>query len=95
VTGRGGQGIWNMEMGGRNGAVVAAFPVRAGEELMLVSDGGQTIRMPADEVRIAGRKTLGVTLFRLSADERVVSAASLVPADAADAAVDAADAAGG
>jgi DNA gyrase subunit A len=95
VTGRGGQGIWNMEMGGRNGAVVAAFPVRAGEELMLVSDGGQTIRMPADEVRIAGRKTLGVTLFRLSADERVVSAASLVPADAADAAADAADAAGG
>jgi len=95
VTGRGGIGIWNMEMNGRNGAVVAAFPVRAGEELMLVSDGGQTIRMAADGVRIAGRKTLGVTLFRLSADERVVSAASLVPADAADAAVDAADAADG
>ncbi len=80
LTGRGGQGIWNMEMSGRNKAVVAAFPVTDGQELMLVSDGGQMIRLGVDSVRIAGRKTLGVTLFRLAAEERVVSVAPLAEA---------------
>ncbi|HZH26916.1 MAG TPA: DNA gyrase subunit A [Azospirillaceae bacterium] len=84
LAGRGGQGIWNMEMNGRNGAVVASFPVAAGHDLMLVSDSGQMIRMPVDSVRIAGRKTLGVTLFRVSADERVVSATPLAEAAAGD-----------
>jgi DNA gyrase subunit A len=75
VTGRGGQGIWNMEMNERNGLIAAAFPVGEDDQVMLVSDGGQMIRMPVHDVRIAGRKTLGVTLFRVSHDERVVSVA--------------------
>ncbi|MBP2290770.1 DNA gyrase subunit A [Azospirillum rugosum] len=77
VTGRGGQGIWNMEMGERNGSIVAAFPVEAKHQVMMVTNGGQVIRMPIHDVRIAGRKTLGVTLFRVGADERVVSVASI------------------
>ncbi|MBP2315995.1 DNA gyrase subunit A [Azospirillum soli] len=77
VTGRGGQGIWNMEMGERNGAIVAAFPVEETHQVMMVTNGGQVIRMPIHDVRIAGRKTLGVTLFRVGADERVVSVASI------------------
>lgn len=78
ITSRGGQGIWNMEMGERNGAIVAAFPVTPQHQVMLVTNGGQMIRMPIHTVRIAGRKTQGVTLFRVAADERVVSVASLV-----------------
>ncbi|KAA0685904.1 DNA gyrase subunit A [Azospirillum brasilense] len=77
VTGRGGQGIWNMEMGDRNGSIVAAFPVEDSHQVMMVTNGGQVIRMPIHDVRIAGRKTLGVTLFRVGADERVVSVASI------------------
>ena len=77
VAGRGGQGIWNMEMGERNGSIVAAFPVEANHQVMMVTNGGQVIRMPLHDVRAAGRKTLGVTLFRVGADERVVSVASI------------------
>ena len=88
LASRGGLGIWNMEMSGRNRAVVAAVPVRDGMELMLVSDGGQMIRLGIDTVRIAGRKTLGVTLFRLAPEERVVSVAPLAEAAAAAAPAD-------
>lgn len=77
VSGRGGQGIWNMEMGGKNGSIVAAFPVTAGDQVMMVSDRGQVIRMPVHDVRIAGRKTQGVTLFRIDAEEHLVSVASI------------------
>ncbi|PWC55539.1 DNA gyrase subunit A [Azospirillum sp. TSO22-1] len=77
ITNRGGQGIWNMEMAERNGAVVAAFPVEESHQVMMVTNGGQVIRMPIHDVRVAGRKTLGVTLFRVGADERVVSVASI------------------
>ncbi|AWK85156.1 DNA gyrase subunit A [Azospirillum thermophilum] len=77
VTGRGGQGIWNMEMGERNGSIVAAFPVEESHQVMMVTNSGQVIRMPLHDVRIAGRKTLGVTLFRVAAEERVVSVASI------------------
>jgi DNA gyrase subunit A len=75
VTGRGGQGIWNMEMNHRNGLIAAAFPVEEHDQVILVTDGGQMIRMPVHDVRIAGRKTLGVTLFRVAQEERVVSVA--------------------
>jgi DNA gyrase subunit A len=101
VTGRGGQGIWNMEMGERNGSIVATFPVEASHQVMMVTNGGQVIRMPLHDVRAAGRKTLGVTLFRVGAEERVVSVASIAEdegengdvADATDGVID--DAAAG
>ncbi len=77
IAGRGGQGIWNMEMGERNGSIVAAFPVESNHQVMMVTNGGQVIRMPLHDVRVAGRKTLGVTLFRVGAEERVVSVATI------------------
>jgi len=77
LAGRGGAGIWNMEMSERNGAVVATFPVTEGQDIMLVSDGGQIIRMPVGDIRVAGRRTQGVTIFRVSDQERVVSVAAL------------------
>ncbi|HYE49083.1 MAG TPA: DNA gyrase subunit A [Azospirillaceae bacterium] len=94
LTGRGGQGIWNMDMGDRNKALVAVFPIKETDQIMMVSNGGQVIRMPVHDIRIAARKTKGVTLFRVSADERVVSVASLAD-EGEDAAEDGADVAEG
>ncbi|PWC36295.1 DNA gyrase subunit A [Azospirillum sp. TSO35-2] len=94
VTGRGGQGIWNMEMGERNGRIVAAFPVESNHQVMMVTNGGQVIRMPLHDVRVAGRKTLGVTLFRVGADERVVSVATIAEEDGENGGENGIDAAG-
>jgi DNA gyrase subunit A len=77
VAGRGGQGIANIEVSERNGQVVDAFTVADNDEIMLVTDGGQLIRCPVHDIRIAGRRTQGVTLFRVAEDERVVSIARL------------------
>ncbi|HYB09476.1 MAG TPA: DNA gyrase subunit A [Alphaproteobacteria bacterium] len=74
VTGRGGKGIEAIDLG-RDAAttLVAGFPVVERDQIMLVTDGGQLIRCPVHDVRIAGRATRGVTLFRVSEGERVVS----------------------
>jgi DNA gyrase subunit A len=77
ITGRGGKGIRNYDMTERNGAAVAAFPIGANDQIMLVTDAGQLIRCPVDDIRIAGRLTQGVTLFRVGEEERVVSIARL------------------
>ena len=73
VTGRGGSGIVAMGMAKKNNAVVASFPVEETDDIMLITDQGQTIRSPVSSVRIAGRSTQGVTLFRVESGERVVS----------------------
>lgn len=74
VTGRGGQGITNIALSPRNGGAVAAtFPVRPGDGVMLVTDAGRLIRVPADQVRVTGRSAMGVTLFRLGETECVTS----------------------
>ena len=79
-TGRGGQGLIAHDMS-RGGHLVAAFPVEHGDELMMVSDQGQIIRAPVDDIRIAGRNTRGVILFRTAEDEHVVSVERLAEAD--------------
>jgi len=74
VMGRGGaQGTWAMDMKNRNKAIVASFPVEESDDLMLISEGGQTIRVPVAGIRVAGRATQGVTVFRVEEGERVVS----------------------
>jgi DNA gyrase subunit A len=74
VTGRGGQGIANITLAPRNGkAVVATFPVRPGDDIMMMTDAGRLIRVPGDQVRVTGRQAMGVTLLRVDADERVTS----------------------
>ena len=77
VTGRGGSGIANMEITDKTGPVVETFPVGPADQIMLVTDRGQLIRTPVDDIRIAGRKTQGVTLFRVETGERVVSVSHL------------------
>ena len=83
TSGRGGQGITSMDLTRSRGRrkisplVVAAFPVEPNDEVVLVTDGGQLIRSGVDDIRIAGRSTRGVTLFRVADDEQVVSVAWL------------------
>jgi DNA gyrase subunit A len=74
VTGRGGQGIANITLAPRNGkTVVATFPVRQGDDIMMVTDAGRLIRVPVDQVRTTGRQAMGVTLFRVDKGEHVTS----------------------
>ena len=60
--------------------MVAAFPVADDDQVMLVTDRGQVIRIPVDDIRIAGRNTQGVTLFDVADGEHVVSVARLTGA---------------
>ena len=84
VTGRGGQGIANMEMSARNKEIVSSFPIEDGNQIMMVTDGGKLIRMPVADIRIAGRKTQGVILFRTGDNEKVVSVTCLDADDGDD-----------
>jgi DNA gyrase subunit A len=77
TSGRGGKGILAMVVNERNGNLVASFPIDDADQIMLVTDGGQLIRCPVDDVRIAGRNTQGVRVFKTDADERVVSVESI------------------
>ena len=77
ITGRGGSGIANMDITDKTGPVVESFQVGAADQIMLVTDRGQLIRCPVDDIRIAGRKTQGVVLFRVEGGERVVSVSHL------------------
>jgi DNA gyrase subunit A len=91
-TNRGGQGITNIETSARNGCVVASFPAHNGQQLMLVTDQAKLIRTTVGDIRIAGRNTQGVTLFKVADNEHVVSAARIEESeDEAEAVVDVED----
>jgi DNA gyrase subunit A len=77
ITGRGGQGINNMDLTRRSDAVVAVFPVGQNDQIMLVTDGGMVIRCPVHDIRIVRRGSAGVVIFRVGDGERVVSVARL------------------
>ncbi len=76
ITGRGGKGIVAMAVNKRNGNLVASFPVEDEDQIMLISDGGQTIRLPVGgdkPIRIVSRGSQGVIVFDTAQDEKVVS----------------------
>ncbi len=73
TSGRGGKGIIAIVVNDRNGRVCASFPVEHSDQIMLVTDGGQLIRTHVEGIRVAGRNTQGVTIFRTREDEKVVS----------------------
>ncbi|HET7413690.1 MAG TPA: DNA gyrase subunit A [Pararhizobium sp.] len=75
ISGRGGKGIKATDVSKVDdiGPLIAAFPIEDGDQIMLVSNGGQLIRVPVQGIRIASRATKGVTIFATSDDERVVS----------------------
>jgi len=74
VTNRGGKGIIGIITSERNGNVAASFPVNEGDEIILSTDKGRVIRCAVKEIRSAGRNTQGVRIFKLSGEEKVVSA---------------------
>jgi DNA gyrase subunit A len=89
VTGRGGQGITNISLTSRTGReVVATFPLRGSDDVMLVTDNGRLIRLPAHQVRITGRSAMGVTLLRLNEGERVTSCFPVIDDQGEDAAIE-------
>ena len=73
VPGCGGKGIIAMVVNQRNGRVVASFPVDETDQIMLLTDRGQLIRVPVNGISIMGRSTQGVIVFDTAQDERVVS----------------------
>ena len=77
ITHRGGSGFANIKLGGKNTAVAGSFPVDDNHDIIMVTDGGKIIRTPVADVRIAGRATAGVTLFRTAENEKVMSAISI------------------
>ncbi|HRN87542.1 DNA gyrase subunit A [Hyphomicrobium sp.] len=83
TSGRGGKGIVAMVVNERNGNLRASFPIEDTDQIMLVTDGGQLIRCPVHDVRIAGRNTQGVRIFKTDAEERVVSV-ERIPDDGED-----------
>jgi DNA gyrase subunit A len=85
VSGRGGQGIAGITLTPRTGTAVAGtFAVRAGDGVMMVTDAGRLIRVPSDQVRITGRLSMGVTLFRLDTGEHVTSVFPIVEPETPD-----------
>ncbi|MCL2629102.1 MAG: DNA gyrase subunit A [Alphaproteobacteria bacterium] len=76
TTNRGAQGYAGIKLGGKNTAVAASFPLLGDMDVMMVTSGGKIIRTPGDSIRIAGRASQGVTLFKLEPSERIVSAIS-------------------
>ncbi|MET0667291.1 MAG: DNA gyrase C-terminal beta-propeller domain-containing protein, partial [Methyloceanibacter sp.] len=73
ISGRGGKGIIAMTVNQRNGKLVASFPVEDSDQIMLVTDGGQLIRVPVLDISVMGRSTQGVIVFSTAEGERVVS----------------------
>jgi DNA gyrase subunit A len=74
ITNRGGSGIVNMVLSDKTGQVVASMPADMNDELMLITNNGKLIRCKLDTVRVTGRSTSGVILFKTDKDENVVSA---------------------
>ncbi|MCD1635956.1 DNA gyrase subunit A [Martelella mediterranea] len=75
ISGRGGKGIRATDTSKTDeiGRLIAAFPVLDGDQIMLVTNAGQLIRVPVYDIRIASRTAKGVTVFKTGAEEKVVS----------------------
>jgi DNA gyrase subunit A len=75
ISNRGGKGIQATDLSklGEIGPLVAAFPAEETDQIMLVSDGGQLIRVPVDGIRFTSRATKGVRVFKTAQDEKVVA----------------------
>jgi DNA gyrase subunit A len=90
-TNRGGQGITNIDTSERNGGVIASFPAHTGEQLMLITDQGKMIRTTVGDIRVMGRNTQGVTIFKVATNEHVVGVAKIDESDEDEIELDAGD----
>ena len=71
---RGGKGVTNIKITGKNGKVVAIKSVTDNDELMLISKNGVAIRMPVKDISVIGRATQGVRVMRLEEGDKIVAA---------------------
>ncbi len=85
---RGGQGVITMKTGEKTGAVVGALTVHDTDEIMLITVGGQMVRIPVGGIREAGRNTMGVKLVNLDAGDKLQAIAPVVGEDKEDSAVE-------
>jgi DNA gyrase subunit A len=88
VQSRGGKGIITMKTGDKTGGVVGALTVRDTDEIMLITTGGQMVRIPVQGIREAGRNTQGVKLVNLDAGDKLQAIASVISEDKEDSAVE-------
>ncbi len=88
TSGRGGKGIVALVVNDRNGRLNASFPIAESDQIMLVTDAGQLIRCPVHDVRIAGRNTQGVRIFKTDSAEKVVSVERISEIQSSDDAAD-------
>jgi len=75
---RGGQGIITMKTTERTGSVLGALTVREADELMLITAGGQMVRIAAQDIRVTGRNAQGVKLIDLDANDRLQGIAPVI-----------------
>lgn len=75
---RGGKGIITMKTTDKTGQVVGALPVRETDEIMLITTGGQLVRIKVGEIREAGRITMGVKLINLEANDKLQAIAPVI-----------------
>jgi len=83
---RGGKGRITMKVGEKTGGVIGALPVRDTDEIMLITTGGQMVRIPVEGIREAGRNTQGVKLINLDAGDKLQAIASVIGEDKEDSA---------
>ena len=88
VQSRGGKGIITMKTGDKTGGVVGALTVRDSDEIMLITTGGQMVRIPVQGIREAGRNTMGVKLVNLDAGDKLQAIAQVIGEDAGEAPVE-------
>ena len=86
VQSRGGKGIITMKTGDKTGGVVGALTVRDTDEIMLITIGGQMVRIPVQGIREAGRNTMGVKLVNLDEGDKLQAIAPVIGEDQEDSA---------
>ncbi len=87
VQSRGGKGIITMKTGDKTGGVIGALTVRDHDEIMIITTGGQMVRIPVAGIREAGRNTQGVKLVNLDAGDKLQAIAPVIGEDKEESAI--------
>lgn len=78
---RGGKGIITMRTGEKTGGIIGALSVHEHDEIMLITVGGQMIRIAVDGIREAGRNTMGVKLVDTKGKDKLQAIAPVINED--------------
>ena len=81
ISNRGGKGITGILTSSKNGEVIDCFVVNEDDQIILVTDKGQIIRVNVKQIRIAGRSTKGVSVFKIPNADSIVSVSRIQEID--------------